>query len=727
MRIFSTKYVLCTLGSRKIWQKLLNIVHGKRKGTLKDINMRCKNCGFSNNIEHSENCNKCGMKLNNVELTKFGETITPQNSISTTTGTIDKSLNINLDKTIIISDNIDQLTEPIKFRSTIERYNKPLSPAIILSGRTIGGENSSDFQSSSVLNVPSNVKSTNEYINEIDKNTISISETELYNIINHNAEVINKYIVPFYFFLENGSKYDGYSILNPIGEGSYSKVYEVKNELVKKNYVFKILKLYSFPQNERELIYNQFLFEYNVGQIESDYLIKNFKRGFINGNPYIVLEYANGGDLKSLISTPISLDIINKIGLDILRGLRELHNLNIIHRDIKPSNIFLSGQVFKIGDFGTSVLLDEDNFINSRRKYDNVNIVGTHGYLAPELFDSGVSNVISFANDIFSFGCLMFEVITGGHLPFGQLQEEFDIQFYIYNSKKGVHRAIRNYRKDIPTYWEDIILKCLQSNPSDRFDSIENILKELQSNISNEVTNENNNYILNKYEYDIFFSFSELDKLLAIEIFSFLENRGLKIFMINQLFDIEDKSKNNEILAYQRSKYFLALYTRNYEKNERLVLNLKAFIEGEKNINNQQVVIYNAIMNYNVDEKFTDKCIVVNSKEEILNSTGNKKFDRVLNKEDNNSQSKKERNETKGKILELSSQNCIKEGINLFLTYLKKNNNIKDDAYHRLILLLSRLKGIENDEIHGTANYENIKIEKNKIILSLNLLVEDYF
>lgn len=123
---------------------------------------------------------------------------------------------------------------------------------------------------------------------------------------------------------------------------------------------------------------------------------------------WIVMEFMPDGDLKNLLdihkekSTKFSESFLWRIFIQILIGIRDLHQNNIIHRDIKPANIFINKEKMsvKIGDLNISKVLKNEQSLAETQ-------IGTPFYLAPEIW---LRNTYDFKVDIFSLGCVVFEM-----------------------------------------------------------------------------------------------------------------------------------------------------------------------------------------------------------------------------------------------------------------------------------------------------------------------------
>lgn len=570
--------------------------------------------------------------------------------------------------------------------------------------------------------------------NKLETSKIELGEKEIHGLIHQRTNMLLKYLQPSYVAFDNGKKINNYTVIGEIGKGAFAKVYKVKHDFRHKNNAIKILNFYGLEPYIKADLYNRYKLEYQVGQIESQFIIQSCHKGFIKGNPYIICELANGGDLNSIISEKLSISIINKIGLDVLNGLFDLHQHHVVHRDIKPKNIFLSDQTFKIGDFGVSIKLNPEG---KNKPTDiigkSANIIGTPGYMAPELFSSGSVDVICEKIDIFSFGCTMFQVISGGVLPFGYIESKEDAEHYLYNSKKGIFRSLRYYKKELPEYWEDVISKCLEPEPNNRFDSVSEIIDILSEHIAKgNKYNENIEAVFSKYDYDVYFSFAEQDTLLALEILSFLENKGIKVYVPNNVFDAKPIEKKSTEKFLNKAKHLLVLFSKIHENDsvERKHINYMFNEFQIGNSNSRKAIVYNALVDgkpalENIKTRFS----LVRSKKDILNIFGmGSLFDNMhlVDSLETKKNKMEEPLKIKRIVLDSIAKNNIAEAIKSFLDYLE-GQKYGDDAFRSLVSISSRYKSLDKDKMSGTINYETIKAEENRIILSLNKLVFNFF
>ncbi len=290
--------------------------------------------------------------------------------------------------------------------------------------------------------------------------------------------------IPQRVMMKAGQYIKEYCIKSTLGEGTFGVVYEVS--LHGKSYALKLLKLWEVPYDkEREKIVERFDREFECGQVSSKHLVQSVAKGIHLGNPYIVMEFCPNGTLSKYIHDLPSFDIINKVTCQILKGLSDLHKNGIFHRDIKPDNIlFGTNDVVKLTDFGIAGFkqqrMTERNILGRSK-----NVFGTYAYIAPEQLDRRTSfKAMSAVTDIFSFGVTMYEIFSGGKLPFGTLNTETDLANYMQRAREGKWVNIQQYNPSIPSYWVDIIGRCLHPDyKNERYDNIDNLISQLGCHI----------------------------------------------------------------------------------------------------------------------------------------------------------------------------------------------------------------------------------------------------
>jgi len=186
--------------------------------------------------------------------------------------------------------------------------------------------------------------------------------------------------------------------------------------------------------------------------------------------PYIVMELISGHTLRELIHKGERLPLKRalEIGEGILAALEYSHQAGIVHRDIKPANIMITdhGDV-KVMDFGIArALADLGATLTS-----TWNVVGTAQYLSPE---QALGEVADLRSDIYSTGCLLYEVLTGKPPFTGETPVSI-----AYQHVSGVLVAPSSIVTDLPEGIDTLLTVALAKNPDDRYQSAGLMLDDL--------------------------------------------------------------------------------------------------------------------------------------------------------------------------------------------------------------------------------------------------------
>ena len=262
--------------------------------------------------------------------------------------------------------------------------------------------------------------------------------------INHNNRV--------------GNRLKDFRIIKELGKGSYGTVFTVMSLIDEKIYVMKRMELNHLKEKQQRECYRE------VGilkKVNHPNIIKYYSSFLEKSNLYIIMEYAENGDLYSLIKHYKNhnkhFEEINiwRIAYEILNGLHYLHSNKIIHRDIKCLNLFLTkDKHVKIGDLGVSTIVSSLNAMHLTR-------VGTPLYLSPELIKQ---IPYDYKVDIWSFGCSLYHLCN------------LDPPFTGDNLIVLGNKIVKEKPKSIPSiYSEDLakfIEKMLCKRASDRPDSL---------------------------------------------------------------------------------------------------------------------------------------------------------------------------------------------------------------------------------------------------------------
>lgn len=259
-----------------------------------------------------------------------------------------------------------------------------------------------------------------------------------------------------------------YVVEKVLGEGSFGVVYKVK-DIDGQLWAMKLLRLWDVPSTIRQPLVNRFEMEYKTSCISSRNLVHSCDYGFFKGNPFIVMEFCDGGDLSKFVGDRNAH--LSKIARDVLTGLNDLHVNGKVHRDLKPENVlFKSDGTAVLTDFGISG--DRNKRMTEKNIFGKpTQIFGTYAYMPPEQVcpARGNSTVLP-TTDIYSFGVMMYQLITG-ELPFGKLENQNDLVYYQKRGKAGDWDKQKLLSIPNGNVWYNLISKCLVPDLKQRIQS----------------------------------------------------------------------------------------------------------------------------------------------------------------------------------------------------------------------------------------------------------------
>ena len=180
--------------------------------------------------------------------------------------------------------------------------------------------------------------------------------------------------------LTQGTLFAGrYEIIEELGKGGMGKVYKALDKDIHEEVAIKLLKP-EIAADER--ILERFRNELKIARkISHESVCRTYHISQEDGTPYIIMEYVEGEDLKSLISKKgkLSKERVLSIGKQVCEGLAVAHRLGVVHRDLKPQNIMIdeSGNA-KIMDFGIARSVEAEGVTEAGM------IIGTPDYISPE-------------------------------------------------------------------------------------------------------------------------------------------------------------------------------------------------------------------------------------------------------------------------------------------------------------------------------------------------------
>ncbi len=267
-----------------------------------------------------------------------------------------------------------------------------------------------------------------------------------------------------------------YKLLYELGRGGFGIVYRAYDEELKRSVAIKL------PRNEAPATQDQFdiyLEEARaIAELDHPNIIPVYDIGRLaNHSFYIVSKFIDGECLSKVIQRGrLHFDEIVDVLLPLADALSHIHKHKIVHRDLKPNNILLDqeGRPY-LGDFGLAIREHHQLIMNQ--------VAGTPAYMSPEMA-RGEFHHLDGRSDLFSFGIIIYEMITG-HRPFqGNKISEILEKICQYDP---VPPHILNDR--LPPHLEKICLKCLAKHQSNRYQMARELFQDLR-NLQKELSHE---------------------------------------------------------------------------------------------------------------------------------------------------------------------------------------------------------------------------------------------
>lgn len=264
-----------------------------------------------------------------------------------------------------------------------------------------------------------------------------------------------------------------YRIEQYIGSGGTSDVYKAF-DLQEKRYV--AIKMFIKELMDDEKAKRQFMHENQVFAVLENHpnIISVYEIAVKEDHIYIVMELAEGETLSHYINYHggrLPLDQAVGFSCQILKALSHIHSKGVVHRDIKTKNIIvLQNSFIKITDFGIASISGIDD--------ETEEVRGTALYMSPEQIKG---NKTDTRTDIYSFGIVMYEMLTGV-LPFTSNKEKADDRNEEILQKHLREAPVKpsSYAPNLPSALEQIVLKAMSKLPVNRFQSCDEILRYMK-------------------------------------------------------------------------------------------------------------------------------------------------------------------------------------------------------------------------------------------------------
>jgi serine/threonine protein kinase len=291
--------------------------------------------------------------------------------------------------------------------------------------------------------------------------------------------------------LTSGTRLGPYEIQSPLGAGGMGEVYRARDTRLDRTVAIKILPAHlaghpdARSRFEREAR--------TISSLNHPNICTLHDIGSQDGTTYLVMEYVDGETMEARLQKgPLSLKQALECGMEICDALEKAHRAGIVHRDLKPGNVMLTASGAKLLDFGLAkpVVLavqaagGKGNLTPSTPTMNlsmltatpaaltqQGTIVGTFQYMAPEVLQGQEANPRS---DIFSFGCVLYEMVTGRRAFEGKTQ--LSVMSAILEKDP---EPLANLQSTSPAALDYTVRSCLEKNPDERIQTAHDVKLQL--------------------------------------------------------------------------------------------------------------------------------------------------------------------------------------------------------------------------------------------------------
>jgi eukaryotic-like serine/threonine-protein kinase len=279
--------------------------------------------------------------------------------------------------------------------------------------------------------------------------------------------------------LSNGTKLGPYEIQGPVGAGGMGEVYRARDTRLDRTVAIKILSAHLSDNPELRQRFEREA--KSISSLNHPHICTLHDVGVQDGTSYLVMEYVEGETLLTRLEKgPLPIDQVLKIGTEVADALDKAHRQGIVHRDLKPGNIMLTKTGAKLLDFGLAkeampqsgaATLTAMTMRNTPVTQQGT-IVGTFQYMSPEQVEG---KEVDARSDIFSFGVVLYEMVTGKRAFEGKSQ--LSVASAILEKEP---QPISVAQPMTPPALERAINRCLAKEPDDRWQTARDLELELK-------------------------------------------------------------------------------------------------------------------------------------------------------------------------------------------------------------------------------------------------------
>jgi serine/threonine protein kinase/Tfp pilus assembly protein PilF len=272
---------------------------------------------------------------------------------------------------------------------------------------------------------------------------------------------------------------DQYQLLEPLGRGGMSVVYEANDLLLQRRVAVKLLLPHLATCANRVLRFQQEALA--VSKLSHPNIVTIHDFGLTHlGIPYIVMERVCGKSLASILNSErrLATERAVNIFIQVASAIEHAHANRVIHRDLKPSNIIVTScengvESIQIVDFGIAKILPDGD--EHSRLTQSGEVFGSPTYMSPEQCRG--SN-LDGRSDIYSIGCVMYESLVGFPPHVGRNMLEV-LRMHLHDVPRGLSESLPPDVR-IPARLEEIVFKALAKEPDQRYRTAAELKRDLE-------------------------------------------------------------------------------------------------------------------------------------------------------------------------------------------------------------------------------------------------------
>ncbi len=275
--------------------------------------------------------------------------------------------------------------------------------------------------------------------------------------------------------LSPGTRFGSYEILQQLGAGGMGEVYRARDTRLDREVAIKTLSAERLSQPDALARFEKEA--RSACALNHPNIVTIYELGLVNRTRYIAMELVDGATVRQMLTAgPIPFRKAVTIAAQVAEALAKAHEIGLVHRDLKPENLMVSESgTAKVLDFGLAKIGTANRTQSSDASTTTITeegtLMGTIGYMSPE---QATGLEVDFRSDQFSFGSVLFEMVSG--VPAFRKQSHAETLAAILRDEPE-QLGTRMLQAPAPFLW--IVERCLAKNPKDRYASSRDLARDL--------------------------------------------------------------------------------------------------------------------------------------------------------------------------------------------------------------------------------------------------------